>query len=289
MIKINSIKILTTGIALVVASCPQAFAGTAVPCGQEKGDVTSGTSANCWKCGDNCYARLDSNGKMSVQGSGDMYNNIWTGSTFETIWQDRNSDIKSVYIDEGITSIGMASFWNTNVSYVYIPTTMESIGWGAFEDAKKLKSITLPENLLSTSENIVKNSGVDTIYCTSAQMNSGGVCSQSKLNKYQFKGEVLRYEKENDYYVFYDKDGNVDKRYSWDRTLEYNENGDISAQYDSNGRLLKTYSHNPDGSTSIYDANGKLTGLKNAKSITPAQAAALVRKGNHNTVTLTFK
>ena len=69
----------------------------------------------------------------------------------------------------------------------------------------------------------------------------------------------------------------------------YNSTGDKGVKYAANGDLLAQYIKGADGSTSIYDANGKLTGLKNAKSITPAQAAALIRKGNNNTVKLIFK
>ena len=50
-----------------------------------------------------------------------------------------------------------------------------------------------------------------------------------------------------------------------------------------------TCSDASDGSVYVRDGNGKLTGAKKTSPFTPAEAAALVKNGNNNTVTLTFK
>ena len=73
------------------------------------------------------------------------------------------------------------------------------------------------------------------------------------------------------------------------KTYEYDLSGNLIAEYDKDGNLLSSYSYKFDGAGNLTAAykNGIATYKKTL--YTPAEAAAAIRKGNNNKVTLTFK
>lgn len=113
--------------------------------------TTSGTSENAVSgtCGDNLTWSLDTQtGLLEISGTGAMYDydSFWNLSP----WCEYISDIKSVIIGEGVTTIGVGAFiecWNlTNIS---IANTVTSIGVSAFENCQNLIEINIPTNLKS--------------------------------------------------------------------------------------------------------------------------------------------
>jgi len=62
-----NILIATTAI-MGVALCESALSKDEVTCPEN-----SSEGSLCWKCGDNCTAKLETNGKMTISGTGDMY------------------------------------------------------------------------------------------------------------------------------------------------------------------------------------------------------------------------
>ncbi len=113
--------------------------------------TTSGTSENAVSgtCGDNLIWLLDTQtGLLEISGTGAMYDydSFWNLSP----WCEYISDIKSVIIGEGVTTIGVGAFiecWNlTNIS---IANTVTSIGVSAFENCQNLIEINIPTNLKS--------------------------------------------------------------------------------------------------------------------------------------------
>lgn len=105
--------------------------------------VDSGT------CGSNLTYTLDSNGVLTISGTGDMQD-----SSFG--W-DKNL-IKSVVINDGVTSIGKEAFKNcTNLTSITIPDCITSIGDSAFYGCTKLTSITIPNSVTSIGNSAFDN------------------------------------------------------------------------------------------------------------------------------------
>ena len=63
-------------------------------------------------------------------------------------WKDYLTDITSVTIGDGVTSIGMCAFYScTNLTSVSIPTSVTSIGMGAFSNCTNMASISIPASV----------------------------------------------------------------------------------------------------------------------------------------------
>ena len=103
--------------------------------------VASGT------CGANLTWTLDSEGTLTISGTGAMtdYSN---GSSVP--WYSSRSSIKSVTIPDSVTSIGNYAFNNcSSLASVTIPDGVTSIGDHAFEGCSSLASVTIPNSVTS--------------------------------------------------------------------------------------------------------------------------------------------
>ena len=104
-------------------------------------------SAQSGTCGDNLTWTL-SNGTLTISGTGAMadYNNY-------SPWSDYRSSIKSVIINDGVTSIGKEAFYLcSSLTSITIPNSVTSIGANAFASCKSLTSITIPNSVTSIGE-----------------------------------------------------------------------------------------------------------------------------------------
>ena len=93
-------------------------------------------------CGFNIRWNLDIYGTLTLRGSGAMpsYN------TGETPWNAYMSEIKSVVILEGITTLSRVAFYDaTALESVTLPTTLTEIGDSAFANCTSLTEIKIPE------------------------------------------------------------------------------------------------------------------------------------------------
>ncbi len=101
-------------------------------------EVDSGT------CGDNLTWTLDSDYVLTISGTGDM------DCSDSRPWSYYRSEIKTVVITEGVTSIGDCAFEDcTSLTSITIPDSVTSIGYGAFDDCVGLTSITIPDGVTS--------------------------------------------------------------------------------------------------------------------------------------------
>ncbi len=100
------------------------------------------------KCGDNVnYSFDDTNGTMTISGSGQMYDY----AVSKAPWNSYKDLIKTIVIEKGVTSIGNYAFYNcTAATSVTFGDTLESLGNGVFRYCASLKSIDMPDSVTST-------------------------------------------------------------------------------------------------------------------------------------------
>ena len=111
--------------------------------------VDSGT---CGAKGSNLTWTLDSEGVLTISGSGDMHG---YGSS-DAPWYGSRSRVKSAVIAEGVTSIGESAFENCrSLTSVTIPNSVTSIGWSAFFYCKSLTSVTIPDSVTSVGQFLI--------------------------------------------------------------------------------------------------------------------------------------
>ena len=93
--------------------------------------------------GDSFTYSLDSNGKLTDSGTGEM-------PTQGKPWNSFDNRIKTVRVGYGITSISTQAFgYLPNLTSATIADTVQTIGNYAFTNCYKLESITMPENVTS--------------------------------------------------------------------------------------------------------------------------------------------
>ncbi len=99
-------------------------------------------------CGDNVtYTFVSSTGTLTIQGSGAMKDN---SSESSVPWYSYRTNIKTVIIEDGVTSIGDGAFWGcTGLTSVTIPNSVTSIGNCIFWDCLGLTSVTIPNSVTS--------------------------------------------------------------------------------------------------------------------------------------------
>jgi len=91
--------------------------------------------------GDNVIATLDINGKLTIEGNGQ----IKDYSEGKTPWFEVRDKIKNVEIKEGITKVGSYLFYNhANTTTITLTNTITSIGEKAFFNCTSLTSIMIP-------------------------------------------------------------------------------------------------------------------------------------------------
>ena len=103
-------------------------------------------SGNCGANGSNVTWKLTSDGTLTISGTGKMADYEWNGAP----WARACSEITSIVIEDGVTSIGDYAFpFCTSLTSVTIPDTVTVIGHGAFRDCTSLTSVTIPNSVTS--------------------------------------------------------------------------------------------------------------------------------------------
>ena len=112
------------------------------------GNVFAAEIVRSGNCGAEVTWTLDSDGLLTISGSGNMSVNLAT--TFYSI----RSQVKSAVITPGVTSIGRNAFAHfSNMSSVSIPDTVTFIDWQAFTYCSSLTAVTIPDSVVSIDNN----------------------------------------------------------------------------------------------------------------------------------------
>lgn len=102
------------------------------------------------KCGENVFWGLDSDGTLTISGSGDMYDYT---RALNVPWNNYSNDIKKVTIENGITSISSYAFsgclWMDDIS---IPNGVTMIGEYAFYNCSSLSSVLIPDSVIELGD-----------------------------------------------------------------------------------------------------------------------------------------
>ena len=107
-------------------------------------DFSAYALSSSGKCGMNATYKFNkSTGKLTISGKGEMDSNFADGSSSRF---EKNSSIKSVVIENGITAVGLETFLGCkNLTSVTFPKSMRNIYISAFRNCVKLKTIKLPK------------------------------------------------------------------------------------------------------------------------------------------------
>jgi hypothetical protein len=91
---------------------------------------------------------LTANGDFTISGAGDMPNYSWINGISSMPWSDYLTEIKTVVIKTGVTSIGNSAFSACEeLTKVTIPNSVTSIGKESFYQCSKLTSISIPNSV----------------------------------------------------------------------------------------------------------------------------------------------
>ena len=130
--------------AVMAASCVPMSVNSSLITSISASAETSGT------CGDNVNWVLSDDGVLTISGTGDMsnYNDFEISAPFHN-----NTDIKSVIIENGVTSIGENAFYHcSSLTSIKIPNSITSIVENAFYHCSSLTSIEIPKSVTSIGE-----------------------------------------------------------------------------------------------------------------------------------------
>ena len=105
--------------------------------------TASNTIVQSGMCGDNVKWELDSDGLLTLSGSGDMDNNFAFWSLFI-----EGQGIRAVVVNEGVTSIGVNAFNGCKeLESVSLPDSLNNIWAAAFLDCIRLRRIDIPDGI----------------------------------------------------------------------------------------------------------------------------------------------
>ena len=97
------------------------------------------------------FAWTFEDGVLTISGNGAMPD--YDGYDVLDPWSEHIADITTVFIEDGVTSIGDYAFYDcSNLTSITIPDSVTSIELGAFTNCYSLTSITIPDSVTSIGD-----------------------------------------------------------------------------------------------------------------------------------------
>ncbi len=221
---------------------------------------------NCYKCGNNCSARIDSSGKMTVSGTGEMYNygRIWSNGTFTTSapWWSRRTEINNLEIEYGITSVGTNAFEQIRATDLKIADSVTAIKYQAFDTIPTLTSIVIPASVTTIEQcAFCSNKNLETIVISNPKtsLNGDAFTYDSKIKMIYCPSDLTSCKNL--------ADGNSKKVIYYDKIGDY---------YQKNG---KTY----------RNLENMIKGIEMKRIYTVEEATNAVGKNNKNTFSIRYR
>jgi len=101
--------------------------------------VKSGT------CGENLNWALDNTGTLTISGTGAMEDYV---SASSVPWYSQRMSIKSIFLEEGVTTVGARAFYNcTELIRASIGNSVQTIGTYAFRGCTSLEEVVIPASV----------------------------------------------------------------------------------------------------------------------------------------------
>ena len=153
--------------------------------------TVTATFATGGLCGTNAWWDLSDDGtELTISGSGAMYDYGYNSGTIWTTKAPWGTNITSVTVGDGITSIGNYAFCGCqNVASVTIGSSVASIGIGAINHCDQMTTITLPASVNTIGYAAFENcQALTTIY-----INNNGAISLTGTNDNHFNAPNLQY------------------------------------------------------------------------------------------------
>ena len=143
--KIKRGTALLTSAVLLLGAMPMDTVSLLCPVLSASAEETAASGT----CGDKLTWTLDSEGTLTISGTGKMKDYTPGKSPFYGI------SAKKAVIEEGVTSIGNDAFNScTSLTAITMPDSVTSIGDSTFFDCKSLTSITIPDSVTSIGDSV---------------------------------------------------------------------------------------------------------------------------------------
>jgi len=113
------------------------------------------------ECGENLTWMLNSEGTLTISGTGEMQACNW----YTAPWYEYRESINTVVLEEGVTATGEGAFENCiNLTEVVFPESLERLAPYTFIGCTGLQTITIPASIHELEESVFRNcSGMTTI------------------------------------------------------------------------------------------------------------------------------
>lgn len=127
---------------------------------------TVSVTADSGECGDNLKWVLDTNGTLTISGTGEMSEYAFQTSQHQFTaeeneqymqelenhkfpWFEKNSPelITNIIIEDGVESISDMAFYGTSIKSISLPNSVKKIGKSSIANCAKLEKITLSDNI----------------------------------------------------------------------------------------------------------------------------------------------
>lgn len=159
-------KSLKKYISVVLATIMTATSVTFVNTTSVFADTSESTTATVVEtgdCGDNVKYSLDSDGVLTISGSGNMKNFNHNTASYTSPFRN-NSSIKKVIIENGVTSVGKESFeYCSGITSVEIPNSVTDIGESAFSMCTGITSIAIPDSVTSIGKSAFYQNSITSV------------------------------------------------------------------------------------------------------------------------------